>query len=323
MGGGTLPLLMALVAGGGLRVESRTPDALCPDLAQVRAAIQARLGDVEGGGEWLASYTLVHHPDSAEGDVVRLELSDPTGRSRLRRDLPRAGASCEAVAQAMVVVLESYFRRPGDAENGGTAAAAAAAISTVAAAPPVPLPPPPPRRAPATGPAVVLLAGWAGGPSSPAVAVDLQLAGRAPWVAGIEAAWLLASQSVDDAGIAATLQSYAVRSYFAGRLRLADVVRVSLGPAILLVIDRAEAAGLDGGAPRLRAAFGGGLRGEVQLRLAPRLALTAVAEIDWTPRAWAGYFTVDDAAAMRSREIFPAPASRLLVGAGLSLALFR
>src|SRR6185436_20802045 len=107
------PFVGVLAIAGGLQVDTSTPDALCPDIGQVRAAAQARLGDIEAEGAWRASYALIHRPDGAEsGDVVRLQLHDPTGRLRLQRDLPRAGESCAALARALVVVLESYFRHP-------------------------------------------------------------------------------------------------------------------------------------------------------------------------------------------------------------------
>ena len=83
--GGSL-VLWALGSATGLRVETSTPDALCPDLGQVRAAARSRLGDIEADGDWNASYALIHRPDGAEaGDVVRLELHDPAGRLRLQR----------------------------------------------------------------------------------------------------------------------------------------------------------------------------------------------------------------------------------------------
>src|ERR1043165_5653166 len=103
-------LAVAAAVAGGLQVDTSTPDALCPDLGQVREAAQARLGDIEAEGTWRASYALIHRPDGDQtGDVVRLELRDPMGRVRLRRDLPRAGESCVSLAGALVVVLESYF----------------------------------------------------------------------------------------------------------------------------------------------------------------------------------------------------------------------
>jgi len=81
-----LTLLGTLAVAGGLKVDTSTPDALCPDLGQVRELAEARLGDIEAEGAWRASYALIHRPDRSEaGDVVRLELRDPMGHLRLRR----------------------------------------------------------------------------------------------------------------------------------------------------------------------------------------------------------------------------------------------
>jgi len=106
-------LAAALVGAGGLRVDTATPAALCPDIDEVRRAVHDRL-TIEGEGEWLASVDLVHRPRGEAGDVVRVELRDPEGRRRLQRELPRSGESWVALAQAVALVLESYFRHPND-----------------------------------------------------------------------------------------------------------------------------------------------------------------------------------------------------------------
>jgi hypothetical protein len=80
----------ATVFAGGLRVETQTPAALCPDIGEVRRAVHDRLS-IEGAGEWLAMVDLVHRPEGEAGDVVRVELRDPASHLRLHRDLPRSG----------------------------------------------------------------------------------------------------------------------------------------------------------------------------------------------------------------------------------------
>src|SRR5262245_11095015 len=128
-------ILTAATGAGGLRVETGTPDALCPEVGEVRRGVRDRL-KIEGTGEWLASYDLVHRPETQAGDVVRLELRDPGGRLRLSRDLPRSGESCVELAQALVLVLESFFHHPADPEE--RAAPPAAAVSVAPALPPAP-----------------------------------------------------------------------------------------------------------------------------------------------------------------------------------------
>jgi hypothetical protein len=117
-----LPLL-AHLSPRGLTIETRSPDAHCPDLAMTQRAAEARLGvvKVEGGQSWRAVYTIVYARDK-DGNRVHLELFDPKGERQLERDLPLAGESCATMTQAIVLVLERYFRDFGwleDAAPGG------------------------------------------------------------------------------------------------------------------------------------------------------------------------------------------------------------
>ena len=312
-------LVLGLVAAAaGLRVETGTPDALCPDIAQVREAIEARLGDIEGVGRWLASYTLVHRPDAADGDVVRLELRDPTGRLRLRRDLPRAGESCEAVVQAMVIVLDSYFRRTAD-EAAADASDQDAPPAAVAARAPPAAPAPAEPQPPALGPALEVMAGWSAAPAGPALAVGLHLAGRSPWAAGIDAAWLSAEDSTTTPA-PASLRSTVLRGYFARAFRPTPSVMLLAGPEAMLALDHARSP-IFAGSDSWRAAPGGGARGELRLRLLPHVSLAMVAAADWSPRALTSQFGFNQGTTFT--EVLPAPRLRLLVGAGLTVALFR
>src|SRR5579859_1700456 len=99
----------------GLTIETKTPDAHCPDLAATRKAADERLAvlDAAGPGRWRAVYTIVYAPDTTDGNRVHLELFDPKGQRRLERDLPVRGESCGAMADVLVVVLERYFRDLG------------------------------------------------------------------------------------------------------------------------------------------------------------------------------------------------------------------
>ena len=100
--------VMLLQLAQGIVVETDSPDAHCPDLHQTREAVSARLGAIQGKG-YGARYTIVHAPGEIAGDFVRLDLSSPEGETLLRRELP-VGESCTAVAEAIALVLDQYFR---------------------------------------------------------------------------------------------------------------------------------------------------------------------------------------------------------------------
>lgn len=99
-------LLMQLEQG--IVVETDSPDAHCPDLHQTREAVSARLGTIQGKG-YRSRYTIVHAPGEVPRDFVLLELASPDGKVLLRRELP-VGESCAAVADAIALVLDQYFR---------------------------------------------------------------------------------------------------------------------------------------------------------------------------------------------------------------------
>jgi hypothetical protein len=308
-----------LAVAGSLQVDTSTPDALCPDLGQVREAARARLGDIEAEGAWRASYALIHRPDGQQtGDIVRLQLHDPGGHLRLERDLPRAGESCAALARALVVVLDSYFRHPSD-DAGPAPMARGGPARTLAAAPPPPAPP-------ATRLALDLGGGWAGGragsqQSSPLLALGLRL-GLAPpaWWIGLEGAWLVSQQTAPVGSARASERSFAVRGFLARDLLGGGGAVLLVGPEAALALDRADGASLPQGAARLRASFGGGLRAHFQLALARQVALGLIAAADYLPAAWSGSFWIDRS--MMQTEIFPASRVRLMIGAGVSWAVF-
>jgi hypothetical protein len=105
----TAPSVLANEAG--LVIETGSPDALCPELASTRAAVDRRLGAVSvPGGSFLARYTIGHAPVGSPRDFVRLELFGPDGEQRLTRDLPLEGESCSTMAEVIALVLDRYFR---------------------------------------------------------------------------------------------------------------------------------------------------------------------------------------------------------------------
>jgi hypothetical protein len=139
-----LPIFV--LGAAGLSVDSLSPDALCPPLAETRAAVAARLGSVELEGIWHATYLLVHR---TQGDFVSLSLRDPEGTLRLERELPVQGGSCATLSRVIALVLERFFLRPEQAAPAepasvvATANEPAATVSTTAPEPPQLQPPPP------------------------------------------------------------------------------------------------------------------------------------------------------------------------------------
>jgi hypothetical protein len=87
-----------------LEVTTSTPDALCPPLAEARAAIDARVGEVRG--TYRVEFALVRADDGQQ--VLDLVVRD-NEQEVLRRELPLSGVGCEDAAQAMALVVERYF----------------------------------------------------------------------------------------------------------------------------------------------------------------------------------------------------------------------
>ena len=297
-----VPWSLALFAAG-LRVQTATPDALCPDPVQVRGAIAARVGEVEvaGAGEWLASYTVVHRPDNDRADLIRLELFDPAGTLRLRRDLPRDGESCAAMAQAIAVVLDLHFRHPSEVEppQSEPASHPAATLSTVAS-----------RSAdvdssPTPVFAVGVAGGWAVGRSSPALALEASLSVLPSWVLGLELAWMAESWRTDlgmpALGREASIRSGAGRAFLARRLFRDSGLRVLVGPELVATMDHATLAG-QGNKPQWRGGWGIGGRTALEIGVAPRLALALALSADWTPATLAGELVVNETESVPALE---------------------
>jgi hypothetical protein len=102
-------------AGAGLEIEAGTPDDLCPEKAATEAAIRGRLGGVlgrDGEGAWKARYTTWYAPEALGARVLRIEILDPGGRLQQTKDIQTTGATCDSLAHAIAVVVESHFRRP-------------------------------------------------------------------------------------------------------------------------------------------------------------------------------------------------------------------
>jgi hypothetical protein len=314
-------VLGAAVVAAGLRVESRSPDALCPDARQVSEGARRRIGEIEGSGEWLAALTLVHRPDGGASDVVRLELSDPEGRMRMRRELPRAGTSCTDVGQALVLLLDSYFRSPADdAAPRPVAPIAPAAPAATIAAPPGPVPAAPKRSGPTL--VVGLVGGWAGGPSSATVGAGVGIGLGARWVVGAEGAWLPERQqsvmvASDETGTVA-LRAATLRLYLMRRWGLTPRVDLLAGPEAFLGLDRIATEGVPRGTSNVRGAGGPGARGQLRVALSRVVAVSLIAAADYAPRGWAGQVAFDDA---QQEEVFRPAQLRLFAGAEIGFVV--
>lgn len=308
-------ILAVAGTGAGIRVETSTPAALCPDIQEVRRVVHDRL-TIEGDGEWVASYDLVHRPDDEAGDIVRLELRDPAGRLRLRRELPRSGASCVALTQAVALVLETYFRHPGEPIDEAPVAVRSSRPAIAAAE----IRPAPPQRG--HGLVAGLVAGASLGPTSPALALDLSYGGSRRWAAGIEAAWIPMAQTgaidLEPGQASGSLHSTLFHAWGAARFWAGRPVELLVGPQLALAVDRLQTTGVPDGQSNARVAFGLGGRGELRLWVAPRVAISFVAAADYCPASWAGHFQIQGVTA----EPFPPPAARLLLGAGVGVVAF-
>jgi hypothetical protein len=87
-----------------LDVTTSTPDALCPPLAEVRAAVQARVGEVRG--DYHAEFSLLRGQGGRR--ALKLVLHDGS-EPVLEREIELEGTECQNASQAIALVLERYF----------------------------------------------------------------------------------------------------------------------------------------------------------------------------------------------------------------------
>ena len=87
-----------------LEVTTSTPDALCPPIEEARAAIKARVGEVQG--DYHVEFSLIRGLDGQQRlQLVVREAEQPV----LERALPLDDSGCQDAAQALALVLERYF----------------------------------------------------------------------------------------------------------------------------------------------------------------------------------------------------------------------
>jgi len=245
----------------GLKIESGSPDALCPELGSTRAAVEARLGvvAVKGQGGWTARYTMWHAPDQ-DSDFIRLEVIDPSGRARLVRDLPLSGASCSTMASIIALVLDRYFR---DLQGPRDFA-------------------PAPSSSPERQGTHVVLDLAAGAILVPArfgllgtIAVESRQARLA-----IQTGWSpsLPTEQIGNLGVARMTTSVPIRLTFAWQAYFRHL-QIQAGPELFSAYERARA-DIASGWENSRLAVGAGIQGGVAVGLGRGVRLTADLAVD-------------------------------------------
>jgi hypothetical protein len=299
---------LALVLGAlnsGLTIETRTPDAHCPDVAATRKAAEERLGvlDAARSGRWRAVYTMVYAPDTAEGNRVHLELFDPKGQRRLERDLPIRGESCGAMADVLVVVLERYFRDLGGSNEIETSHEPAP-IS------PAPEPPttekkqaaPTPDGTRRYGAAFTLGAAFLSPPAAPAIALEAKVWLTSFLHAGLGAAWSPVREEQPVGPGVARGTFVPVRAYVGFGQRFAAGYAY-IGPELLVSFDEATTSGIREPSDALRVVLGAGAAAGALFWLRKPLALSIGASIDGTFPLAMSQFVVSQEEVLRQKWV--------------------
>lgn len=134
-----------------LEITTSTPDALCPPIEEARAAIKARVGEVQGS--YRVEFAVVRGFD---GQQLLQVVVHEGQRPVLERALSLTGAGCQDAAQALALVLERYF----DAlEKNAAAASNPEPIPATLPDPPQPAAARPVAPAPTSAPATPAVEG--------------------------------------------------------------------------------------------------------------------------------------------------------------------
>jgi len=264
-------------------IETDTPDALCPELQLTRDAVTKRLGrlEVDGGGTWQGRYSTVHDPAGRHGDSVRLVITDPFGKEQLTRDLPMHGESCATMAQAIALVVDSFFRdfgqssfREGKPANEAAAPPTAPTREVKAEETPVQ----PSRIPPIVG--VALGGGYESVPSSAAIGFGGFASLGPHFHLDLRAA--VPTARVNQVYGAATAKLFVLPlrlsiAYFAP---LTAKLQLFLGPEFLTSLEQGSGTGVANGHSGWRESFGLGGRTGAVVWLGPGLALAANLSLD-------------------------------------------
>lgn len=319
---------VALADAPGITVETGSPDALCPDLATTRAAVERRLGQlvVDDGSTFTARYTIGHAPSGTPRDFVRLELFGPDGNVQLARDLPLDGESCSTMADVIALVLDRHFRA-----LLGREPAPEPPLAAEPAAPPLAATPTPSRAPDASLPTVAdrgVSVADANEKSVPPAgdSFSLELAVRearhlalgaralfAAWPGGLAGAALHVDLTQDREAVGdgeVKSRELVARAFAAWAPRLGPL-DAYLGPGVRLSLARGTGQGLattESGL-RLRPSFGA----DAGLAWHPeeRWVLSAFTALDIMVPRMGGWFSVD------GTDVMEPPAARIWLGIGL------
>jgi hypothetical protein len=294
-------LALAGVAAAPLSIvvsEAGAPREGCALLEQTQRGINERVGTQHAeGGTWAARYVVTQSSVPGESEIVRLELSDPEGRVRLRRELPIEGENCADVAQAIALVVERYFadlaaEHVAEAETPESSPAVATPTPEPSPAPsPVvaPAPPaaPPPQRPPrALGQRPVTL--WRAGVGAalllpdPAARVDVNVRlDHAWWSAGLRGVVPTKERSEPLDEGKAELSALPLRLWAAADWTWDDL-EVSLGPELLVSLERGDTVASDRIGDGTRLVLGLGAQANALLSLSGPVALSLAAGGDVT-----------------------------------------
>ena len=313
----------------GLTVETGSPDALCPDLATTRAAVERRLGElvVAEGSTFTARYTIGHAPAGTPRDFVRLELFAPDGNVQLARDLPLDGESCSTMADVIALVLDRHFRALLGREPTSELPSEPEPAATPLPVTPTPLPPAAPIP---TADGGARDGGANVGPVRPArdsFSVELGLReARLPalgaralfglWPRGLVGAALHVDLTRDSeaAGDAEVESRELVARAFAAWAPRIGSLDAYLGPGLRLSLARGSGQGLATSESGLRLRPSFGLDAGLAWRPEERWVLSAFTALDIMVPRMGGWFSVDGS------EVLEPPPVRIWLGLGVGFS---
>ena len=316
------------------KLDTDSPDALCPELSIARDAVKKRLGqlEVEGGGTWHGRYSTVHDPAGRRGDYVRLVIVDPSGKEQATRELPMQGESCATMAQAIAIVVDGFFRdfgqTPLEARTATGVQPAADAlgkpvekqdpepssierrpaeespnappVTTVATQAPRTKSQPPSSESRRTA-GVILGGGYESEPSSAAASFGLFFAVTPRWRIDLKSAFPTARISEKYASATAHLYPVPLRLSVSYLTPSYQGLSWFIGPEILVSLEHGSVSGIPDGRSGWRASFGVGGRTGIAYSLTPSLALATNVSTDAALYQSRRFLMVDDTVLESSR----------------------